>query len=271
MDFGHVNLVSPVHLFVDTVSANFLAPTADLPNTINVTTSMAILRYTSLVSLSAYIKEVKRLMKTGNDSYERIVCYILAQILNGLLYMYDSETGFPVTSINARNVLVATPCDSQEKIIVLNSHSRSKRSCMTQVSDVCQQVTDLLSTFLTASHTSEVRNMSQQNSSRYTIGFQCIQSLLRDCTTVDDMITARNVAELMLWGPKSSDLMLLKGTPNSELACSVWLETQRGVIVNRFAVQDADYSIEEANYIKFLCAATGMMVDDTLRIIETGV
>ena len=271
MDFGHVNLVSPVHIFVDTVSANFLATTSELPMTSNVTTTMAILRYTSLVSLSAYMKEVKRLMKSAHESYDRIVCYILAQILNGLLYMYDSETGFPVTIINARNVLVATPCGSQEKIIILNTHSRADHHPKLQVTDVSLQVTELLNIFLAPPpHTSEGRRLSRQNSSRYTRGFQCIQTLLEDCTLLDDLITARNVAELMLWGPKQSDLMILKANPDMELACSVWLETQRCQMVNRFALQEVDRSIEEANYIKFLCAATGIMVHDALNVIEDG-
>lgn len=102
---------------------------------------------------------------------------------------------------------------------------------------------------------------------RYSKGFQKIQSLLDECT-LDDTILARNVAEVMLWGPNQAHLMILRAPGDLELSCSVWLESKRCEMVNRFAMQEADHNIEEANYIKFLCASTGKMLKDTITSME---
>ena len=247
----HANVISPVAMFTDRVPAEYF-PDQPLGD---VETNIAVLNYHSVDSIDNYCREIALLYVNDNDKYDRSVCYILAQILNALLYIHDRI--HLVSSLRSHNVaVVAFGVDSKKRVIVNPTKGRG------DLRQLCDDIVILLTRDLLRDSIS-----ASIPSTRYTKGFDEIVRVLKTGGDLDAVICARNMSEFMLWGPVKEDVEILSLADQREQTFHVWLELVRCRCVNTLALERNAPSVEAADRLKFLCAVTGQSLYNTAKML----
>ena len=252
----HANVISPVAMFTDSVPAEYF-PDQPLGD---VETNIAVLNYHSVDSIDNYCREIAVLYANDSDKYDRSVCYILAQILNALLYIHDRI--HLVSSLRSHNVVVvAVGVDSKKRVIV----NPTKRNGRCDLRQLCDDIVILLTRDLLRDSAS-----TSIPSTRYLKGFDEIVRVLKTGSDLDAVICARNMSEFMLWGPVEEDIEILLLADQREHTFHVWLELIRCQCVNTLALERNAPSVEAADRLKFLCAVTGQSLYNTAKTLGLG-
>ena len=270
-----------MHQNVIRVSANFhdTVPTECLPDQKDedlysiygtVQATVAMIRCSAICCLEDYMAGIHHLYEKDPIPYERNVCYILVQLLNGLLYLHTK--GFPLPSITTKDVLVVTPCGGDEKTIVLNPFNNQLKITPPRAvkkQNGTEEVEGIIAELLQIIPDPE-QDISAQigGQTSFSRGLQKVAHALR---TLDQhpLTIARNIAEFLLWGPQEEEIKTLSLAEDREQAFSVWLELERCKMLNQFAKMPVSHcSVEERNHIKFLCRTTGYTLFDTTKLLH---
>lgn len=272
IEFNHINVVSPVATFQDLVAADYFGEqSSSSPSRYKVygsqTTSVLVTNYTSVTSLEDYLAILNSAYESDPPTYDRSVCYIMLQVLNGLIYVHDK--GCPIRSLGTRDILVVSSNGYEEKYIVINPHCRQRPELSLQ--SVGKELTKILLKLLHV----EVPTfrMKQDLSARiptrstYSRSFQRMVQILEG-KDISDIILARNLMDFMLWGPTDEDIKLIGCSENRKQGFEVWLTMEQCRAVSRYAIEGLEPLLEEANLMRFLCSATGAMLFEITKCLH---
>ena len=257
----HANVISPIAMFTDKLPADYFPDQSDSSDTYqlfgDVETNIAVLNYHSIDSIDHYCHEMALLYASDSEKYDRCICYILAQILNALLYVHDRVHS--LSSLRLHNVTVVTCVTSSEKRIILNPTKQNEQS---GIPELCDDIVILLTKDLLQSS-----KHSSIPSTRYSKGFNEVIQVLKSGSDLEALIDTRNMLEFMLWGPVEEDIEILLLAEQREHTFHVWLELVRCRCVNTLALERNAPSIEAADRLKFLCSVNGQSLYNTAKML----
>lgn len=259
VEFSHANVLSPSAVFQDTVPPEYFPDVKDLdePSKFRklrrATTNILVFRYTSISTLHYYMTSVVPLQTTDPEEVECLVCYIMDQVINGLLYLQGKSC--TQYSTDTRDILLVTTANYQEKVIVINPHclEKQRRSRKSVGENLKLLLVELLQS--TVSAVDSDGGCLPLNSS-YSRALCKLAQLLTEEGT-DMLEQARNLLEMALWGPNQDALHCLTLAEDRPQAFEVWLSLERCRMVTKYALQVLQPRLEEAHHIRFLCSLSG--------------
>lgn len=272
----HVNVLCPTTMFRDKISADYFPQPRGLdPKVYQLfgveQTNIAVLGYNSVDSLTNYIQETHRKLKSSSAEFERNACYIMSHILNGLLFLY--ERNLQVAKLHSNEILVVE-VQKDEKYCVVNVTSPAK-DLLGQDNQLFDSVIALIFQVM------KLRWNKKEDpytvipvKSKYSQAFRKLVALLyQKQFTLQSLIMARNILEYILWGPDEQEAKVFKESKNLEEAHAVWLEVGRCKLINQMALgnAEAEGNLARASRIRFLCSMTGSALADTAKIIDINV
>ena len=230
-------------------------------------THVSVLNYQSIMSLEDYLKGIKDLYFTDAQAYERNVCYMLSQIVSGILYVNDQ--GCPMKVINKRDILIVTPNGYDEKLVVINPFGYQQFKATMNFKAVSDQVNKLALLFLQLNIPHETKDVYKRvpQKTTYSKGIRKVVQTLSETNDLQGLLTVKDLLEFLLWGPHEDEIKALTLAENREEAFAIWLEIERCKIVNKYAVEQPRPSVEECSVMMFLCSASGSSLFDTTKLL----
>ena len=223
------------------------------------------MKYTSITNLNYYMTGIVPLQSTDPEDFERLVCYLMDQVINGLLYLQGKAC--TQYSIDTTDILLLTSKGYREKFVCINPHciekqKRTKRS-------VGENLKHLLFELLQSTVPMADCDLSGciPLRSSYSRALCKLAQMLTD--EADNMLQlARNLLEFVLWGPNEEDLKCLTLAEDRQQAFEVWISLERCRVVTRYALQVMQPRLEEAHHIRFLCSLTGTDLFQITKILH---
>ena len=272
VQFKHLNVLNPAVVFYDKISSDVFpdATSKADPHPYQlygmVQTQVVILNCSRVTSLSDHMVSLSNLLTQDNEKYERVVCHILSQVLNGMLYLI--EKGFQIRTLTMKDILMVTPIGKKETFVALNSiiyyrtiRPGGKQTCVA----IVKLLFDLLQIKMTSDDKTAYRSIPVR--SQYSLGFQKMVKTLQGHDN-QSILSARHILEIMVWGPQQEEIKALTLAEDREQAFDVWLELERCKLVNKYATEDPESSVQELLYMNFLCSSTGATLFETTKILH---
>jgi len=269
-----VNVINPVCMFRDRISADYFPEPPGSSSQVYTLfgveqTHIAVLSYTAVQGLPGYIQhEYKKHKDAGPEEFERVSCYIMVHILNGVLYLHEKDHQLSV--LRSNDILMVTG-KTGETYPALNLPHQTKHPDG-QESQLFDSIIVIMFLVLKVAWRKEEDPYTAiPEKSQYSRAFRKLVSMLHQKQfTLQSLITARNILECMLWGPSEEEVRTLTRAQDPEHAFSMWLEVSRCRLVNQYAVSCAGVSLEQASVMRFLCSMTGSALCDAVGILDMG-
>ena len=231
-------------------------------------TNMAVITYHSIETFDKYVERVihRKMAAAAHEPYERLVCYVMFQVLNAALSAHDGSSLYTVKSVTASDILVVEhPLAKGESYLIVNP-LRSADFERFDEELLCADLIKLLCFLLKLPHKSKGVSHSIKGSSRFALGLKRFLDVL-ESNTFSCVLIARSIVEYLLWGPSDKEVKSLLLADDRQQAFCIWLEVSRCKYVNELALGQLRRNLELSHMFHFLCAVTGSSLLDITKLL----
>ena len=232
-----------------------------------VQTSIAVVQYKTIQTLNSYLDRLVKIHDYRMESYDKEACYLLAQILSGVLSSRDK--GCPISRLQTQDVLIVSTGDHMERYAVINPIA-SMLPAEKDPSALCTDIVWLIFYVLNLDKPSDLKDCFVQIPARthYSKNLQRVVRII--CRgNFDSLISAWNVLQFVLWGPSEESLKSLSLADERQQAFNMWVDVERGRAVNEIALQGEMAGLTQAAMLRFLYSASGNSLVETAKLVFT--
>ena len=236
-----------------------------------VQTNMAVVTYHSIEAFESFVK--RRVHARESDvsdvsARERLVCYVLFQVLNAVLSAHDGSSLYVIKTVDVSDVLVVEHSSTKGSPYVIVNPLRSADFERLDEEMLCADVTKLLCFVLDVTFTPVHADLARlvTGTSRFAVGLRKMVEVLESgCFSA--LLVARSLMEYLLWGPSDKEMRSLLLAEDRQQSFCIWLEVLRCRYVNELALGQLERNLELSHMFHFLCAVTGANLLDVTKLL----
>ena len=240
-------------------------------------TNMAVVTYHSIQTFESFVKtrlhaklasDVSVPSLSETTSRERLVCYVLFQVLNAVLSAHDGSSLYVIKTVDVTDILVVEHSVAEGSHYVIVNPLRSADFERLDEEMLCCDVTKLLCFVLDINFTVMRGELARlvPGTSRFAVGMRKMVEVLESgCFSA--LLVARSLMEYLLWGPSDKEMRSLLLAEDRQQAFCIWLEVLRCRYVNELALGQLERNLELSHMFHFLCAVTGANLLDVTKLL----